>query len=443
MLSKRVLSLSITFLLGLSACGSKDNSFLARHSSKKDVSAATKVGSDDSSAELITKDISANISMPVEDLVEAGEQLIAPHTFMVADRIFSMVLKKDPNHKKALFYKAFLKRFMVFEGVLTGVKPLVAKSGADKLEEFELSIKKLPDSPVKSFLTASHKGMKSAGDVQDLLVDYVDAVAEFRDFARDHANDNFEITLNMNLKTFESELMERAKNSCEVLQNDPEAVRVTCDLSQVAKVKLNSADLMVLRQMAGAEIVLWSIYTAYTIDGIEEVAKKIEGRDLSNEEFNQILAQHPKLGLLRKDHRLGSLIDLGVDFSKSVKWAQKYQKQLCPQGLANADKIQRRGYLVEKGLCLELNSETDKLLALLDAALIGPVYHDLLNLKGEMVNVKIDPFATLRAPPVDIRHMISGQFGKCENGKSVIADKTLGGVFPDGNAEEFVSSCKE
>jgi hypothetical protein len=101
------------------------------------------------------KQVFINSEMSSKDLTEAGEQLITPTQFMVADKVFDMALAQDPNNFKALFYKQFLKSFIVNKGILTRVKPLVVKYG--NLSEYEKSVKALPDTPASDFYLMAKK----------------------------------------------------------------------------------------------------------------------------------------------------------------------------------------------------------------------------------------------------------------------------------------------
>ncbi len=139
---KKYLGTLIVVLLGLSACDRP-----ADRSTKKKV--------------LIT----AQAQMEAEELAQAGEQLISPTTFHLADKVFKMVLEKDPRNMKAKMYRAALKQFIVQKGILARVRPLYVRQGHEK--EYALLVReKLRESPVKYWLLDGKEDITTYDQIQ-------------------------------------------------------------------------------------------------------------------------------------------------------------------------------------------------------------------------------------------------------------------------------------
>src|SRR5687768_15532354 len=95
------------------------------------------------------KDIRVEVSdkMDAEELALAGEQLISPATFMLAQKTFNMSLTKDPNNKRAQFYTAMLKPWMASRGLAVRLKPVIRLHG--NIAAHEKMIADIPNSPFR------------------------------------------------------------------------------------------------------------------------------------------------------------------------------------------------------------------------------------------------------------------------------------------------------
>src|SRR6185312_13816485 len=179
-------------------------------------------------------------SMDASQLADAGEQLMGPYTWMLADQIFSMTLEKDPQNQKAQFYKAFLKPMMSFRGILTRIKPYARTYGdINKLED---NIKKFPESPMKTFLLDGKEDIKTIGDMQSLLVEQREGYSALRTFLKQNAN--LEMTIYLNPSVWQDEIQKQAYDSCVVnnASSDDGNMSVDCNYSAAAMKKMNSAD---------------------------------------------------------------------------------------------------------------------------------------------------------------------------------------------------------
>lgn len=397
--------------------------------------------------------VSVNQNSETEELVNAGEQLIAAHTFHLADKVFEMALSKDPQNKKAQFYRAFLQRFMVFRGVLSRIKPAVEKYG--DINAFEKSIKSSPDSPLKDFLMKPAQGateIKSEVDLQNLLVDYRLALKEFRNFVRD--NPTLELNLRINPQTFKEKFEENLKNSCTFttekseLENSVEGKFSTvCNFSNAATVKVNSADLLVLKQEAAIEQLYAALYTSYSLEGYADVIKDNADKKLSSQAYYKLLEEKVSLKLLPQQG-LSEIIDLGSDFVVAAKEVIRRQSELCPN--KSSAVYSRKGMLVENSLCVENSEQAAKSLAMIEQAFKGvfampiettstisssdPGQPPIVSVTTTYYNVNLVSFLT--NPPKDLIQLFPATWS--EDGSKILSykDNTLGGLFPDGDFDK-------
>lgn len=378
------------------------------------------------------KQIHINNQMKSEELVDAGEQLVSPYSFMLADKVFDMALEKDPTNQKAQLYKLFLKRMMVFKGIGSRIKPLVKKGTPQQISDYEKTKQNAPNSPLKTFLFDGPEDIHTAADAMKVISDYVQTLNEFRVFLK--KNPAMELTLNLNPYLFEEAINEEAANSCTWQPGTEGAIEVTCDTAGIAQKKMNSADLIALRQITGGEILMWSLYTAYDMSTIEQISNNKTTEKMSPPEALAYYKSLPSLAKLNKNHTLKLIPELGSDYTAAVKWAKQYQDRVCPKGFDV--KNQRRGYMFNSGLCIQNQTETDKALAALDQMLGGVFTQPILDNEGRQVDqIRINLVGFLKNPPQDLKNILPESVD--QNGKVTRwSDNTLGGLFPDGDAHK-------
>ncbi|HRO66684.1 MAG TPA: hypothetical protein PL182_03865 [Pseudobdellovibrionaceae bacterium] len=433
--------------------------------------------------------VTTTSKMSGDELTEAGEQLVAPYTFHLADRAFEMALEKNPNDKKAQFYRAFLKRFMVNRGILNRVKPYARNHGNEA--GLQQTIKSLPNHPLKTFLL-DDKGLSPIADlagIQTYLTEYRNALQEFRNFVAKNPNVEFDIYLNPHL--FEKTIAENLAGSCLTTDNKEGGFDVTCETEGIATLKMNVADLLVLKQEAAGEQLYLTLLTSYSMKGLDSffaereaskrhVCEKIErsgaagdysnyyygsadsmvvstdsqgnwtqsGKrcddvypEMSTKDLYAKLASVPEALKLRKDNGLAEVKKIGADFLAAMKWVIKYQKQVCRTGEAG-NKANRPGFMFSEGICAETQSDTDQQLALFDQMLNGVIRTDQELENGQIVKMDMDLMAPFVKPVQDLRNIMPATWTSCGTAAS-LKDPTLGGLFPRGDAGILLTSeCK-
>lgn len=376
--------------------------------------------------------VTASTQMSSAELAEAAEQLVGPYTFMVASKVAKQALEKDPSNIKAQFILKLLKRFEAFRGLHTRIKPYL---NAEQLKEHAKWLNEFPNSPMKNYLTETGgKPIHTVNEIQDVIADYYAGIAEFREFLK--KNQDKEIEINLNANVFAEEIKREMYDSCVVSESEQETV-VECTNPNIAVRKLNTADMIALRQLISGELVHGLIFTGYTLEGIEKLPE-----DLTNQQTVEFLTNTKTFGMLRKNHNFNLLRDIGADLSSALKWAIKYQSNLCPNGSAVPG--QRRGYLFNHGICIDgQDANLQKLMSTLDKALGGITQVDVEKSDGSVVAANVSIFAWSTKPIQNLRQVAPTAWTKCDR-PAALADNSLGGVFVDKNYLELThSTCEE
>jgi hypothetical protein len=377
-------------------------------------------------------------TMNADELADAGEQLVGPYTFMLADKVFDLALEKDSKNMKAQFYKNFIKRAMVMKGILTRIRPLMAKATVKQREDYERTIKQLPESPMKKFLLDGKEDIASYAQVVDLASDYAHAINDFRKFAK--ANQGLELTLNLNPHIFEKQISEEAANSCTMVQNSEKQYEFNCDYTAIAQKRINAADMIALQQMAAGEVMYWSLFTSYDISTLVPVVEDPSYKTLTAQQQLAKIKALPSVAKLRKDQTLSLIPELGSDFSAAVKWAMRYQDRVCPKGENVLN--QRRGFLFRDGVCVIKNDDTQKAISTLDQVLAGDYMAPIKNNDGQTVDmIRIDLMAFVKNPPQDLKNVLPESVDD-KGAVTAWSDKTFGGLFPDGDVDKTLSHNK-
>lgn len=374
-------------------------------------------------SDLVT--ITATDKMSADELVTSAEQLLGPHTFMLAYKLTKMAADKNPENIKAQFYMRLLSRFEVFRGIYTRIKPMLNKEQTDRLAA---ELNKLPNSPLKSFLTEPGIDIKTTQDIQDVVSQYLDTVSNFYQFLKDREDTSFEIYLNPII--FEQEIRSELSKNCTLVEDSKNKLTVECDRSEVATKKVNIADMIALRQLTAGELIYGAFANSYSLDGIENVLKA--DRKMNNQQVTEMLLSNSKFGLLNKKSLLPKLTKIGADLSAALTWATQYQSTICPEKSEN--KIDKRpNYIFKDGLCIYHEDEVSQLMSLLNTALKGsPISIDFLPAKS----ISVDAFAWSRNPVADLRQIQPSEYDENGDIKS-LKDNTLGGIFINNDADRL------
>lgn len=391
--------------------------------------------------------ISANDSMDAEQLAQAGEQLVAPHTFMLADKVLDMALSKDPKNIRALFYKNFLKAPMTLKGALTRLNPFVAKYG--DMNQFKSWQNQIPYSPGRDFLFDGAEDLNTTTDVQNVVVQFRKGLEDFRKFIKSNLDINLVINLNPSL--FQNILQDDLSQFCVIKENTPTSVFVECDYRPLLQRQVNAADMIALSQVVTAQILEVTVYTNYSAEGVTELAiKESQSGEMGPAQKQAFLENFSGWGKLRNDHNFGLFTEFGADLSAAWKYVVANQQTLCPDEPPTStdpyaphfpNRKKRQGNLFDMGLCSGMvEPQAQQLLGILDTALQGVMPMTLPTQQGSRV-FQVDAFHATKNPVQDLRSVMPASFDNCGN-VTAFRDKTLGGTLPNGDADLFLgASC--
>ena len=383
--------------------------------------------------------LSVNQQMAASELTEAGEQLISPATFHLADRAFAIALEKNPNDKKAQLYHTLLKRIMLFRGIIPRIDGMVkANSTPEKYAEFQASF--ATKNSTTDFLTKpvdGAKAIKTVEDVQNVLIEYREALQDFRNFVKQ--NPDLQLSLNLNPYVFQETIQNRMMDNCQIVAGSTdEDAKVECDYKNASTVRVNIADLMALKQEAAGEILYLTLYTSYGFNGFIEASKAAEAQpEMSGKASYDLMTEKMDLRLLNKQG-MTAIRDIMTDFGVAAKWAMKYQESLCPKD-KNGRAIGRKAFMFASGLCIEDSTALEKNLGVLGQALQGTMKVDLgSDVNAQPTSKNINFMALFDRPVKNLRALLPSEWNNDGSKATAFKDKTLGGLLPDGDADDLL-----
>lgn len=386
-----------------------------------------------------------------EEVALAGEQLVDPARFMYADLLFDIALQTDPNNKRAGFYKSFLASFMSMRGLGARIEKAIKKNGTENdLDRYQRIVKAFPNSSVKTFLlnSSGKADIKDEADVQKFLDEYQAGQNKFRTFIKN--NKDLNLTLNVNLLAAGA-LIEDVAKYCDARYASEDLLETAenCEFLTAFQINLDRADLEILQHAQSGVQIYLTLLTAYDFSGLAElntIAEQVETeqfRELTDKEIVDFAKSHPKLGKLRSENLLQSIVTMGVDALSGLKWAHKIKDQLCPTG--EAVRGNRNRNLFRNDICLKpridyngnVIATVEEDLEKAEKILQNKAIFHSKKIDGEIYNTLIRPAAPFYNPVNDLLALAPIKFDECGNSLN-LADKTLAGVFPNGDAEIFI-----
>lgn len=381
--------------------------------------------------ENIDKLVRVDETMTDEELADSGEQLLTFYTFPLAEKAFKMALIKNPDNLKAQFYtEGFLKIYTVNKGILNRIKPFIRKQG--RLKELETFISGIPNVPARKYLLDGTEDIRTVYDIQDFLFEQQSNWNGFRKWLIK----NYDKTLTLNLDPLWLLINAgvESKHACEMI--DEASGKALCNYDNVFQKKLGPADLLGLRQMVSGMVLMYTFYTSYNLEGLDKLAQiDPEGQFTAKKGYQYLIDVNPGIFTLRQRNLLKETLSIGSDFVSAIKYARQYQKELCPKG--EGATRQRTGFLFHDGICVTDSKNGNEDLELFERALAGPISKELATRNGVVKKVTLDYMAWFRNPPSDLKKIGPASFDACGNVNSLL-DKTLGGIYVEKNAEEFI-----
>lgn len=373
-----------------------------------------------------------------ENLALAGEQLLSPVSFMYADLVFDMALQTDASNKRAQFYKALIKPMMQLKGALNRIKPVIATLPEREQSQYQDYLAKAPESALKTFLMDGPQDIHTEEDALKFLDQYRSAWEDMRVFMKENKDLNLDVNV-MTLVGVGSALDNAAKECQYSNSMNQEFTVADCDYLKALKINISRADIEVIQQLAAGMQIYHTLATAYSLDGVREFSENSQGKSMTTQEVVEHFSHSTKAGMLR-NNALAKIPSLGTDAVAGARWALSIQDKLCPTG--SFDHSNRKGFLVEAGLCIDKTDKQGKpvtdLLKTIESALTGGLMAvEGLAKDGSTIQAEIKPVAPLADPIQDLRSLAPTSYNQCGNAVA-LADKTIGGVFPNGDGNTYL-----
>lgn len=391
-----------------------------------------------------------------ESMALAAEQLLGSWNFPFGLKLLDLALTKDPSNQRALFYKHLtMPAVKTFKGYFSRMKPIANKTGKlIELNKMADSIKKNYPAMVSDFLLNGAEDIFDAKDYQNYVVEIIKSLGEFRQFLKNNPDLNLTLYANTDF-TFNGFYSGKGyqnyiENYCQFKKiGENSGWNIECDLSKANQFILSPADALVIRQGIAGYYLYGILMTSYSINGLESLTPYSD-KNLTPSEIQALLFNLPEFGKLRPDNHLKDVQNLGSDLLAAFKYVADNQNTYCPKiekdpslpPWIDQTNKKRKGYVLEYGVCITPSQTFETDLALIEKAVVGNVDVTINTVSGQTVNTTVNPLEFARNPIMDLRSIAPTSYNNCNQPIS-LADKTLTGVFPKGDAEILLKdNCK-
>ncbi|MEQ1875716.1 MAG: hypothetical protein ABL958_03660 [Bdellovibrionia bacterium] len=383
---------------------------------------------------------SGTTKQKAELVAQGAEQFALNDNFMHGAEILDVALEMDPGNVRARAYKALLKPALLTKGILVRLKPLVKTLPLKSQTQYDADIAKMPPSTLKTFLLDGKPDITNETDAQNWVRQVRDALRESRAILTSLKNEK--ITLRPLVKTGTAR-DEMVGQMCRVANYTVgQFYQATdCDLYSPKEVKMDFSDWEALRFTIVGMQVYYTLWNAYDLTGAISLShsyEKYAGQNLSQKSVLELIAKQTKLGLLNDAAALRETKDLGGEAVEAIRSLMSQEATLCsnfkyPEGLS------RGGFIGQVFACIpdNLGEGTEMITNLLRGAteVAYKVYNEykgqtwLVGKRKTTVN-----FANfINGSITDLKSQLPNKFDACGNVNG-IADPTVGGIFPNGDA---------
>lgn len=366
-----------------------------------------------------------------EQLVQQGEKLLTPLTFMYAAEKFRDAAVFDPTNVRAQFYSRLIAIPMSAEGIYGRIHPdFVDKLPSLTQERYRISrqgLQRRPQALVR-FLTLGNPDIKTETDAQDLILQITDKVDSLRTFLA--ANLDRQLTLNF------YHYDDMSRSTCTVTRPAPtsEPELIGCGRVTRKSIRLDRADLEALRLYVGAMQLYLISFTSYDMTGLLDVVKRRERNPNfgTHREITEDLFAAPNFGRLRRQNRMPAVLSIGQDVVLALRYARRMQDDLCGPG-----RTMRSSEILPRGICIpDRTRDGQSVNGLIDAAELAfsGTQVTINFLRGQRwESTELNPYATFKNPPSDVRVFFPVRYTSCDQ-PAELHDPTYGGLFPGGDA---------
>ncbi len=436
-----------------------------------------------------------------EKLVEAGEQLLLPETFHLADAVFKQALNINPSNKKAQLYNMLLKPSMNLKGILKRIEPLVEKDDREypaykeQLDRKEFFVQGYHNGriygPAHSMWTGSYlpvdflvdntdmPSIHTESELQEFVRSQVDVFNEVRQFLNKTINTEIEIKLS---ERWQVQRASSRSQICRFTIITDFDYNIECSEDQsYMTTKIDRGDMEALKTLAAGMQLYHIIGSSYDVTATQKHMMDLRQKDNFTDRYKieKVLNENSKTATLNEDHMLNQIISLGKDGMIAARWIRENHVKMCPgpnDGIAFTDRgyewdsekqemvprrvlLPRQGYLFDRGICWDKIApdynykELGKVFDTIDKALAGEIvemqsqvhddkYNGNFENYPEKITARIKPSVLFTQPLQDLREVRPSEYNDCGEIKK-LSDDTLGGVFVDGDANTFLDKTNE
>lgn len=235
-----------------------------------------------------------------------------------------------------------------------------------------------------------------------------------------------------------------ADKLCEVWEEKKGDYRMgVCPISAKQMI-INQADFESIQQIFAGLQLLISFIRSYHIDGMAPVLNQSKYKTL--EERFKYLNKIDGFGKLKTDYHSDLTKTLGADLLGALKWAEsRYTDFVCDTG-KGISPVRRKNTLFNFDKCLDIKNDiSDELFVVLETMLNGIAQPFQLSRRKTTKKFVASPLTPVLKPVQELKSLFPTKYDKC--GQPIaFKDKTLGGMFPEEDADEIVSAltiCKK
>ncbi|MCB0393141.1 MAG: hypothetical protein KDD25_01200 [Bdellovibrionales bacterium] len=398
-----------------------------------------------------------------DELVAAAEDLYTPLSFMHAYTVLDVAVKVDPKHLKARLMKASLEPLMNGRNAFNRLSKIIDNAGPrvkSEVKKYREELEnKIPESAthLRSFLFGTDvKPFENETELQTHLKTVSQNIEKFRSVLNEAKNARLTFNVGETMRVTE-QFVKGNEEICEYVETEfydydgtpyydyeeecylRKDVKPPLSGSQI--VELASPDAEVLIQAAAGQQLGLIPGLSYSLVGLADVIKNatLEENSTDKEISSAIEEGNAKLGTLENKSYFQLVRKLGPDAVEAVKWFRKDQESLCKAG-TQVDR-QREGYVFGNGICTEniniKGTSRDQLIVNVANSLRGGLVLAFANgISGYSTSIK--PIAPIDNPVNDLKSQLPVSFNECGSATE-LADKTLAGIFPSGDAKKFMT----
>ncbi len=372
-----------------------------------------------------------------EELASQAEELFSAQGFEEASKVAKLALKQDPKNLKAGFFNAFLDVLMELKGLTMRTKPLATRTAQGKID-FEENIAELEakgDTALSKFYLDGKPDIHTEAQFQKQMDQIALQLQKLSQFLK--STGNAELTIKANT-VLVPDINKRFADACEIKESEELVFELVCPPSENRHlVTLNQADFSNLKDFTAATQIMMTMYTAYDISGVTDLAVAQEKNpEMTPEQNIKAMLKNPNFAKLRAQSQLKNIKTWGLDMTSGLRWAMENQATLCKSGTPSG--TNRPGMFANQGICL-------------DAALNPYITNieDILNGKPQDIENKSDdgtetyaskvtPMNFLNNPLSDLRKLGPFKYNKC-GFVVAIEDQSAGGIYPAKDANKILA----